>query len=757
MKYKTFTKFFSKAPNQLYVRATIGCLIVLSSIVVMVSLISYNPWDPSWFYIQPQYVDRTNLLGAFGANIAGLFLFLWGCAAYFIPLYGLFLAYHYLRSSMKAEWDALCAAGIFIVCVAGLCSSIGFDGGTFMMPGGIIGIQVASLVAYFVGAAIAHIGLLTLACASTVIITRGGSLRFARGIIYVVQAAFSWEHVIKPCLLVCQRGALALYALSASLVNYFKRLLSGSMIEHDLVSFDFDQIVKEVLVDNLDNSDVVMTGAVEQSLSHDERMVVVQDFDVSLDEPVQNSVHPSSKEYKEYEVPGSSLFVKTKPMYRQNDKEYEVQARVLEEKLERFGISGKVVSIQSGPVITMFEYQPHIDSKISKIIALEDDLALALQAVSIRIIAPIPGKSVVGFEVAKKRRDDVLFSDIVHNKEFVDSAYQLPIILGCDTIGNPSVIDLVTTPHLLVAGSTGSGKSVALNAMLISLLCKHTPDDLNLILIDPKRLEFAAYADVAHLVFPIITEPRKAQPALQWVLKTMNERYELMAKCGARNISDYRARVQKNSQLTPMPWLVVVIDELSDLMMTTGKEVEELIARIAQMARAAGIHLIVATQRPSVDVITGLIKVNFPSRISFKVTSKVDSRTILDGSGAEKLLGRGDMLYMNAGSTLVRIHGAYVTHAEIEQVVSSIKLQREVQYRDLDIEVPANDTMLSEQDEKLYMEVVSFVKTIDDVSISLLQRRFRIGYNRSARIIEMLESDGYIMPADGSKTRKVIR
>lgn len=750
MKYKTFTKLFSKAPNPVYVRAAVGCAGIVCAVVGMISLISYNPWDASWFYIQPHYTNPTNMLGSFGANVAALLFFLFGCAAYIIPLYGLFGAYHYLRSTVKAEWDALLASGVFILCVSGLCASIGFDGGTFMIPGGIVGVRVVSWFSYLFGGSIAAIGLLTLACASTVIVTRGGSLRCARGVLWVIQSAFSWEYVIKPFLLMCRRGALWLYSLCGSVVNYFKRLLTGSMIEKDIVSFDFDTVVKEVL---LNDFEVEITGAVEQSLSHEESMVVVQDFDVAAEQPKHVTIHND----KEYEAPGSSLFVKTKPMYRQNDKEYEVQARVLEQKLERFGISGKVVSIQSGPVITMFEYQPHIDSKISKIIALEDDLALALQAVSIRIIAPIPGKSVVGFEVAKKRRDDVLFSDIVHSKEFVDSSCQLPIILGCDTIGNPSVIDLVSTPHLLVAGSTGSGKSVALNAMLISLLCKHTPDDLNLILIDPKRLEFAAYADIAHLVFPIITEPRKAQPALQWILKTMNERYELMAKCGARNISDYRARAQKNPNLSPMPWLVVVIDELSDLMMTTGKEVEELIARIAQMARAAGIHLIVATQRPSVDVITGLIKVNFPSRISFKVTSKVDSRTILDGSGAEKLLGRGDMLYMNAGSTLVRIHGAYVTHAEIEQIVDSIKSQREVQYRDLDMEVPVNDALLSEQDEKLYTEVVSFVKTVDDVSISLLQRRFRIGYNRSARIIEMLESDGYIMPADGSKTRKVIR
>jgi S-DNA-T family DNA segregation ATPase FtsK/SpoIIIE len=310
-------------------------------------------------------------------------------------------------------------------------------------------------------------------------------------------------------------------------------------------------------------------------------------------------------------------------------------------------------------------------------------------------------------------------------------------------------------PHLLVAGSTGSGKSVALNTILISLLCARTPDELRLVLIDPKRLEFAPFADVAHLLFPIATQAKDAAPLLAWVVSEMEKRYKHMAERGARNLADYNKMVQVHEK---QPYIVVIIDELSDLMMTAGREVESLIVRIAQMARAAGIHMIVATQRPSVDVITGLIKANFPSRVSFRVTSKVDSRTILDCSGADKLLGRGDMLFLDsADSLLKRVHGAYVSDEEIQKVTDHIRGYRSPQYLHLINELPKTTLDMTDVDDQLYESVLLFLNDIDEVSISLLQRKFRIGYNRSARIIELLESRGLVMPSEGGKTRKVIR
>ncbi|HJZ23759.1 MAG TPA: DNA translocase FtsK, partial [Candidatus Babeliales bacterium] len=438
------------------------------------------------------------------------------------------------------------------------------------------------------------------------------------------------------------------------------------------------------------------------------------------------------------------------------------RAHLLEEKLLRFGVNGNIVSIKHGPVVTLYEYQPHIDTKISKIISLEDDLALALKAISIRIIAPIPGTSLVGFEVANSDRDLVSFSSIANSDAFKQVDFQLPLILGKDTIGEDFFIDLAKMPHLLIAGSTGSGKSMQLNVMLISLLCRLSPDQLRLVLIDPKRLEFAAYANISHLLVPIITDAKKAIEVLRFVVNTMEERYSIMAASGVKTLLEYHNLLREKNQtglLDNMPYMVVVIDELADLMVTAGRDIEILIVRIAQMARAAGIHLIVATQRPSVDVVTGLIKVNFPSRISFRVVSKIDSRTILDCSGADKLLGCGDMLFLDAHSAYVeRLHGAFIAHEDILTIVDYIRLQREASYIEIeDFSLLKKNSQLLHEDAELYQEVIKFLNTIDEISISLLQRKFRIGFNRSARIIELLESQGYVISCDGGKLRKVVK
>ena len=439
---------------------------------------------------------------------------------------------------------------------------------------------------------------------------------------------------------------------------------------------------------------------------------------------------------------------------------------LLESKLLHFGVKGKVSAFKPGPVITLFEYKPDIDSKISKITALEDDLAMALTANSIRIIAPIPGKDAVGFEIANNIRSDVLMEKIVQSKEWQTTKARLPIMLGVDVVGNPMIQDLASMPHLLVGGSTGSGKSVGLNVMLMSLLYKMSPEDLKLILIDPKRLEFTPYADIPHLLFPIVTQPARAISTLKWVVHEMESRYECMAKAGVRNMSEYQAWYKQASAakadktlFRPLPFLVVIIDELADLMMVGGKDVEMHIVRIVQMARAAGIHMIIATQRPSVDVVTGLIKINFPSRIAFRVSSKVDSRTILDCQGAEKLLGRGDMLFMHSASPeLKRVHGAYVTDAQIEAMAEFWRDQAEPEYIDIS-EVVALDQKQEGQDyqDELYPQVLEFIKQNDEISISMIQRQYRIGFNRSARLIEKLEGQGLIAPAQGSKPRKVLR
>lgn len=426
---------------------------------------------------------------------------------------------------------------------------------------------------------------------------------------------------------------------------------------------------------------------------------------------------------------------------------YESQARVLEQKLEQFGIKGKVVDIVVGPVVVLFEYQPHSSVPINKIIAREHDLALALQATSFRIIAPIPGKAVVGFESSRATQELVSFAH--YHEDLFAHGYRLPLLIGVTTAGAPLSLDLVSLPHLLVAGSTGSGKSVALHTLIVSILSARTSEETKLILIDPKRLEFAAYADIPHLLFPIIVEAKEAVKVLRWVVQEMDRRYLMLAQAGVTDIVSYRATGEL------LPEIVLVIDEWADLMMSGGKDAEQSLVRLAQMARAAGIHVIVATQRPSVDIITGLIKVNIPARIACKVISKVDSRTIIDTSGAEKLLGKGDMLIMIPGKPITRVHGMYISAREVQEVACHLRRQGSAAYHTL-YQTASTPLDVATDDQELYQQVLDLIKSVDEISISYLQRKLRIGYNRSARMIDYLEAHGMILPSDGGKTRKVL-
>lgn len=460
------------------------------------------------------------------------------------------------------------------------------------------------------------------------------------------------------------------------------------------------------------------------------------------------AINEEPEEIIEFTPPPTTLFVQASKK-ESNTEETSQKAKALVEKLKQFGVIGSITNEYKGPVVTTYEFQPDNTIKVSRVLNLEDDLMMALQAHSVRIIAPIPGKSVIGFEVANTHRNTVYFGDLINSKIWKNSKAALPLAVGCDTRGQAVIIDLTEQPHMLVAGSTGSGKSVALNTMLTSMILTKKPEELQLILIDPKRLEFSAYQQLSHLIFPIITTTERALSALAWAVSHMDERYERMASL---NVKDWHS--MQAAHPGEMPLLVVIIDELADLMITGGKEVELLITRLAQMSRAAGIHLIIATQRPSVDVITGLLKVNFPSRIACKVMSRIDSRTILDMQGAEKLLGKGDMLYLSPQGSLQRLHGAYISMREIMEAVEHCARQQQPYFRELTATISPNN---HEQNDPLLNQILEFLGQVDEISISLLQRKFRIGYNRSARIIETLESRGNVAPSYGSKMRKVIK
>lgn len=431
-------------------------------------------------------------------------------------------------------------------------------------------------------------------------------------------------------------------------------------------------------------------------------------------------------------------------------------SQLLGKKLDDFGVEGKVTEVRPGPVITMFEFSPAPGVKISRIVNLADDLALALRARTVRIVAPVPGKAVVGIEIPNLDRRRVCLREILASPQFMEDPSPLKLALGKDISGRPFVASLAHMPHLLVAGSTGAGKSIFINSAILSILFQATPDDVKFILIDPKRLELSPYNGIPHLLLPVIVEPKKAALALKWAVEEMERRYLLLTDRGARNIENYN---QKMAHEDKLPYVVLVIDELADLMMAAGRMVEGLIARLAQMARASGIHLIVATQRPSVDVLTGLIKANFPARISFQVPSKIDSRTILDASGAEHLLGKGDMLFLPPGTDyLTRVHGCFISEQEARSVIQYLKEQGKPTYQHmLSPETPPEDAMeASEVDEK-YDEAVALVMETGQVSISMIQRRLRIGFNRAARIIEKMEEEGLVSKPEPGKPREILR
>ncbi len=486
-----------------------------------------------------------------------------------------------------------------------------------------------------------------------------------------------------------------------------------------------------------------------------------------VNEPVKREVPPENEEPDfslkpfhgggEYQLPPVTLLDRNTQHEQEVDrKHYYKVSEILVAKLKDFGVQGTVEGVSPGPVVTTYEFAPAAGVKINKIVSLSDDLAMVLKVDRVRVVGSIPGKAAIGIEIPNPVRKTVFLRDILMGQDYRDAGSFLTLALGFDVIGRPVVADLSKMPHLLIAGATGAGKSVAINAFIASMLFKATPEEVRLLMIDPKRIELSVYEGIPHLLHPVVVEPKLASRALIWAVREMERRYKLLEECRVKSFASYNEIAEEK-----LPYIVIIVDELADLMMVASKDVETSIARLAQMARAAGMHIMLATQRPSVDVLTGLIKANFPTRISFKVSSKVDSRTILDGSGAEHLLGLGDMLFLPPGAAkLQRIHGAFISEEETERIINFLKEQGSAEYDESVLQVVEEEPGAEVGDEadydEKYDQAVAVVTETGQASISMVQRRLRVGYNRAARMIEMMEREGIVGPADGSRPREVL-
>ena len=703
----------------------IGILLFFLVVFTLVSLLSYSPDDPSLLNAVG-IKEIHNLFGVFGSHLAGLLIGIFGLGAFWVPVLLLLSSMHILGGhSRKVILCTIIGGLLLIITTGGLLAlkqhSYVIFGNDFS-AGGFVGIHFKSFLVKYsnpVGAVI----ILTLIWLIGFIMTTGFSL-----------LAF-----FKRC-----------YGISVSLVDHLKTFY----LKHR----ERRQKAKK-------RRKTIKAKAVKKQAPIKIKSTAKPQV---KSKPVpKQEVFEFMRSGSGFQLPSVNILEDpTTQSISADDDNLRMLSKLLEKKLEDFGVRGQVVAISPGPVITTFEYAPAAGIKINKIVNLADDLALALRATSIRIVAPIPGKAVIGIEVPNAVREMVRFKEIVVSNGFEKSKSKLTICLGKDIIGNPIVAKLDRMPHLLIAGATGAGKSVALNTMICSLLYKAGPDEVKLIMVDPKRIELTSYDGIPHLITPVVTDVKKATNALYWAVREMERRYELLSSKKARNISQYNSKVgtgkADTSETEPeekLPYIVIIIDELADLMMVASRDVESALMRLAQMARAAGIHLILATQRPSVDVLTGIIKANFPTRLSFQVSSKTDSRTIIDTNGAENLLGHGDMLFMPPGTAkLQRIHGAYISETELARITEYLKNQKKPEY-DEDVTETAvtesSETQSQDADEK-YDEAVALITKTRQASISMIQRHLRIGYNRAARIIEMMENEGIVGPSDGAKPREVL-
>ncbi len=774
----------------------IAVVLLAVSVLIFLCLISYNPSDPTFNTASSQKIQ--NWIGVVGANLAEALFSAVGIIAYIFPALLALIAWRVFQSeTLRPRISQLIGFSLFVASISALANLIGWHGG-------ILGALFTTYAVKLLSTVGATVLLLALATTSILLITnftltwafghfevgwenfkihfaewkakrreaRSEAINLAKERQEKRREAREEKVPIKdsPTISIPEtrktRATKAVEMSAAAAAGSEKGFETTPVVEEVFVPPSItpgDSSVPDTIISEEFPDEPSQPGSIPITpTKHTDELNGDMPPVIAGDEPGFDLPRPV-KTYDDYVLPSSQLLNPAAPHIEQKEKELLALADSLVEKTREFNVAGKVVNICPGPVVTTYEFKPDPGVKYSRVTGLVDDLCLALKAESVRIDR-IPGKAFVGIEVPNRKRETIQLRDVIESKKFRDSESLMTIALGKTIDGLNYVTDLAKMPHLLIAGATGAGKSVGVNSLVVSILYKAKPDEVKFIMVDPKRLELGVYGDIPHLATPIITDPKRAAISLRWAVTEMERRYKDLAGYGVRNIDGYNIEAKRRNSIEQwddngephrtLPYIVIIIDELADLMMVSGKEVEESITRLAQMARAVGIHLVLATQRPSVDVITGLIKANFPARISFRVSSKVDSRTIIDSNGAEGLLGKGDMLFLPpASSQVIRVHGAYVDEKEISKIVEHIKAQGKPEY----------DTTITQSDEEmddsgdlpgrrdpLFWDALKCVVNAKRGSTSLLQRHLRIGYGRAAAILDAMVKEGYIGDMDGS-------
>lgn len=701
-------------------------LLLAFSILIFLSLISYTPNDLSFLSSHPN-VPAKNFVRVFGAFFAFGLNFIWGMASFLIVAI-LFLWSMKKFGDEEIKWRTTKVLG-FIILSLSLSAFLSLVGGSEVsarfIRGGASGSIVSLFLSKYFGIIGAYIIVTSLGLASLILVME----------VLVSKIFLDFIDTAKQLIL-----------------GFFKQGAKPKIKDSQIIPKP--QKLPQAKI-NIKEPKIVPAVAPIPA-KEPPRIQILQPKDLK-DKQASNPQDFKPKAIQkigDYKLPSIDLLESPPPLGSQQVKEdLETSARILEDTLADFGLTVKVTDIERGPVITRYELEPAPGVKIQKIVSLSDDIALAMKAPTVRIVAPIPGKARVGIEVPNTKMGLVYLKEVLGSQEFQETNSKIALALGKDIAGKPLVADLADMPHLLIAGTTGSGKTVCVNGLILSMLYRASPDEVKFIMVDPKMVELAPFNGLPHLICPVVTDAKKAQAALSWLVSEMEDRYRKLAASGARNITAFNEKQQDEK----MHYIVILIDELADLMAVAANHIETSIARLAQLSRAVGIHLILATQRPSVDVITGVIKANFPARVSFQVASKVDSRTVLDSNGADKLLGRGDLLFLKPGEAkLIRAQGALVKDKEIERIVDFIKQQGQPQFNEEILKQENNSFVGGSEKDELFDDAVKTVLESNQASVSILQRRMRLGYTRAARLIDAMEAEGIVGPFEGSKPRKIL-